>query len=52
MARKRTKKGVNAGNKLAWFLLALAALLTLLQFVFKRFLDIDLGITFFVQEMF
>lgn len=39
-------------NKLALALLLLAVLLTLLQFIFKTYFDIDLGITFLGHEMF
>lgn len=53
MGRKKNKnKGMPFGYKIAIFLLALAAILTLLQYVFKTFFGIDLGITFFGQEMF
>lgn len=40
------------GYKLSLILLALAAILTLAQFVFKAYFGIDLGITFFGREMF
>lgn len=40
------------GYKLSLILLALAAILTLAQFVFKTYFGIDLGITFFGREMF
>lgn len=39
-------------NKLALALLLLAVLLTFLQFIFKTYFDIDLGITFLGHEMF
>lgn len=39
-------------NKIALGLVLLAVLLTLLQFVFKTYFGIDLGITFFGHEMF
>lgn len=52
MARKSRKNGVNIGTKLGLVLLALAAVLTLLQFVFEKCFGIDLGITFFGKDMF
>lgn len=52
MGRKKKNNGMPLGTKIALFLLALAAILTLLQYIFKTFLGIDLGITFFGQEMF
>ena len=52
MAKKKQKKEMLLGNKIALFLLLLAAVLTVLQFVFKTYFDIDLGITFFGKEMF
>ena len=52
MAKKRAKGGISIGAKISFVLLALAALLTLLQFVFKVGFDIDLGITFFGKDMF
>lgn len=39
-------------TKIALVLLLLAVILTLLQYIFKTFLGVDLGITFFGQEMF
>ena len=50
MAKKNNS--MSLGNKIALGLLLLAAILTLLQFVCKTYLGIDLGITFFGQEMF
>ena len=38
-------------NRLALGLLLLAVLLTLIQFIFKTYFDIDLGITFFGHEI-
>ena len=52
MAKKKQKKGMPIGNKIALFFLLLAAVLTVLQFAFKTYLDIDLGVTFFGKEMF
>lgn len=52
MAKKKQKKEMLLGNKIALFLLLLAAVLTVLQFVFKTYFDIDLGITFLGKEMF
>lgn len=50
MAKKN--KSMSWSNKIALGLLLLAVLLTLLQFIFKTYLGIDLGITFFGHEMF
>lgn len=50
MAKKN--KSISLANKIALGLLLLAVLLTLLQFIFKTYLGIDLGITFFGHEMF
>lgn len=50
--KKKNNKGMPLGYKIAIFLLVLAAILTLLQYVFKTFFGIDLGITFFGQQMF
>lgn len=52
MAKKKQGKSMAFGHKLALILFLLAAVLTVLQFVFKTYFDIDLGITFFGQEMF
>lgn len=52
MARKRANSEMNLGTKIGLILLGLAALLTLLQVVFKTCFDIDLGITFFGREIF
>ena len=50
MAKKN--KSMSWANKIALGLLLLAVLLTLLQFIFRTYLGIDLGITFFGHEMF
>lgn len=50
MAKKNNS--MSWSNKLALALLLLAVLMTLLQFIFKTYFDIDLGITFFGLEMF
>ena len=52
MAKITKKKSMPFGHKLSLILLAAAVIMTLLQFVFKTFFDIDLGITFFGMEMF
>lgn len=52
MGRKKKNKGMSSGIRIALFLLALAVILTLLQYIFKTYFGIDLGITFFGQEMF
>jgi hypothetical protein len=55
MAKARKKKRTSSmpfGYKLSLILHALAAILTLAQFVFKTYFGIDLGITFFGREMF
>ena len=52
MARRKKNNGMGAGTKIALVLVALAAMLTLLQFVFETCFGIDLGITFFGQDMF
>ena len=52
MARRKKNNGMGAGTKIALVLVALAAMLTLLQFVFKTCFGIDLGITFFGRDMF
>lgn len=52
MARKKKNSGLPLGTKIALALLALAAILTMLQYVFQTFFGIDLGITFFGQKMF
>lgn len=53
MAKKNKKtSSMPFGYKLSLILLALAAILTLAQFVFKIYFGIDLGITFFGREMF
>lgn len=53
MARKKKRTfSMPALNKFSIALLVLAAILTLLQFVFKTYFGIDLGITFFGHEMF
>lgn len=51
MAKKK-QKSIQFGHKLSLILLVAAAILTLLQFVFKTFFGIDLGITFFGMKMF
>jgi hypothetical protein len=48
----KKKQQMHFGYKLGCGLLILAAILTLLQFVFKSCFGIDLGITFFGKEMF
>lgn len=40
------------GKKISLALLILAAILILLQYVFKTYFNIDLGITCFGKEMF
>ena len=50
MAKKN--KSMSWANKIALGLLLLAVLLTFLQFIFKTYLGIDLGIKFFGHEMF
>ena len=52
MARKKKNSGLPLGKKIAIVLVALAAILTLAQFVFKTYFGIDLGITFFGRDMF
>ena len=52
MAKKKKQKRSLICNKLGLLFLVLALVLTLLQFVFKTYFGIDLGITFFGQEMF
>ena len=52
MAKKKQQKGMSIGNKIALSFLLFAAVLTVLQYVFKACFDIDLGITFFGKEMF
>ena len=53
MAKKSKRtSSMPFGYKLSLILLALAAILTLAQFVFKVYFGIDLGITFFGREMF
>ena len=52
MAKKTKQKRSSICNNLGLLLLVLALVLTLLQFVFKTYFGIDLGITFFGQEMF
>ena len=52
MAKKKQQKGMPIGKKIALFFLLLAAVFTVLQFVFKTYFDINLGITFFGKEMF
>ena len=53
MAKKNKRtSSMLFGYKLSLILLALAAILTLAQFVFKTYFGIDLGITFFGQDMF
>ena len=51
MVRKKKQK-MQLSTKIALVLLLLAVILTLLQYIFKTFLGVDLGITFFGQEMF
>ena len=52
MARKKKQNKMSAWSMFNVFLLALAIILTLLQFVSKKFFGVDLGITFFGMEMF
>lgn len=52
MARRRRQKTVVTGRTVALALLALAAVLTLAQLIFEKCFGVDLGITFFGQDMF
>lgn len=50
MAKK--KVSIPWPYKIAYGMLLLCAILALLQFVFKTYFGIDLGITFFGRDMF
>ena len=52
MARRKRQKTVVTGKTVALALLALAAVLTLAQLIFEKCFGVDLGITFFGQDMF
>lgn len=45
-------KKTDLGKKLSLVLFALAVILILLQYVFKTYFNIDLGLTVFGKEMF
>lgn len=51
---KKSKKNYSMPwpYKIAYGMLLLCVILTLLQFVFKTYFGIDLGLTFFGHEMF
>ncbi|MBR4046053.1 MAG: hypothetical protein IKK05_04025 [Alistipes sp.] len=52
MARKKKDCRMPIGTKIAIVLVFVATILTLAQLVFDKCFDIDLGLTFFGQEMF